>query len=66
MRRVESKIKATPNHSKRTFTIRVTWSDGMKLKYRTDRLSKEDFNNELMNTEKDWRDFLRSQDCNRI
>lgn len=48
-------IKATPNYSKRTFTIRKNDS-----KYRTLVFSREEFNGNLNNTESDWNQFLKS------
>ena len=58
----EETIKATPNHSARTFTIR-TYIDGKMLtKYRTNVLSKDEFDSEEMNTENDWKQFLKSDD----
>ena len=51
-------MTTTPNHSKRTFTI---VKDGSK--YRTNRMSSEEFNDALYWTEKDWNDYLKtSQD----
>lgn len=55
------KITATANYSAQTFTIRKT--DGeFKSKYRTIRLSKDEFNSCLHNTENDWKQFLKSDD----
>ena len=53
-------IKVTPNYSKRTFTIRKIWNDGTisNSKYRTNPMSKGDFQSELNNTENDWKQFL--------
>ena len=59
-------IKVTPNYSKRTFTIRKTYSDGQKVKYRTIPFSQQEFDSELMNTEHDWKNFLRSNDYYRV
>lgn len=50
-------ISATPNHSKRTFTLRTGTA-----KYRTIRLSKAEFNNSLYNTSNDWEQFLKSDE----
>lgn len=50
-------FKITPNHSKRTFTIQ---SDGTK--YRTNPMSREEFNSCLNNTGNDWQQFLKSND----
>ncbi len=49
-------ITATPNHSKRTFTLR----DSNGAKYRTIRLSQEEFQSCLHNTNNDWLQFLKS------
>jgi hypothetical protein len=52
-------ITTTPNYSARTFTIRK----GTESKYRTNKMSKIEFEENLMNTEKDWQNFLNvSQD----
>ena len=59
-------IKVTPNYSKRTFTIRKTYSDGQKVKYRTIQFSQQEFDSELMNTENDWRHFLKSNDYYKV
>jgi hypothetical protein len=66
MRTQQFKLTATPNYSKKTFTIRKYYDDGTILKYRTIQLSPEDFENELMNTKNDWINFLRSEDYYRI
>ena len=54
-------LKISANHSKRTFTIRTDVA-----KYRTIRLSKEEFNSCLDNTGQDWRVFLRSGDYYKV
>ena len=54
-------LKISPNHSKRTFTIRTDVA-----KYRTIRLSKEEFNSCLNNTGQAWRVFLRSDDYYKV
>ena len=59
-------IKATPNHSEKTFTIRKTYKDGSKTKYRTYPMSKDDFNDCLMNTANDWNHFLKSDDYYKV
>ena len=46
-------IKVTPNHSKRTFTIRVKG-----FKYRTIPMDQEEFDSNLNNTANDWQQFL--------
>ena len=54
-------LKISANHSKRTFTIRTDVA-----KYRTIRLSKEEFQSCLNNTGQDWRVFLRSSDYYKV
>ena len=50
-------IKATANHIKRTFTIRVNGA-----KYRTMRMSKEDFYSSIRMTANDWQQYLNGCD----
>jgi hypothetical protein len=60
MRNLTETIEVKANQSARTFTIRKTYSDGSKVKYRTIPMSQEEFDSEEMNTENDWKNFLRS------
>ena len=53
-------IIATPNYTKRTFTIRIFIKGKLNNKYRTIKLSNQEFETELNNTENDWRQFLKS------
>lgn len=53
-------IKATPNYSKRTFTIRKYVDGKLFTKYRTFQMNQEEFDSEEMNTENDWKQFLRA------
>lgn len=58
-------IKATPNYSKRTFTLREVQIDRVgihKTKYRTHKMNKEEFENCLYNTERDWFNFLKTDE----
>ena len=55
-------IKATPNYTNRTFTIRTFVNGKLNNKYRTIQMSKKEFENELNNTENDWNHFLKSND----
>lgn len=50
-------ISISANKSARTFTIRTDCG-----KYRTNKLSKEEFNSCLNNTGNDWNEFLKSDD----
>ena len=49
--------KATPNYSKRTFTIRTKSS-----KYRTLAMSKIEFNGSLYNTSNDWINYIKTNE----
>jgi hypothetical protein len=55
--RTQRTIKATPNHSARTYTLRTGTA-----KYRTIRMSKYEFNNCLYNTSNDWEQFLKTDE----
>ena len=55
-------IKVTANESSRTFTIRTCVDGKLSNKYRTIKLSKEEFQSEINNTENDWKEFLKSSD----
>ena len=55
-------IKVTANHSKRTFTIRKYINGKLFAKYRTIEMSQDEFDSEEMNTENDWKQFLKSDD----
>jgi hypothetical protein len=51
-------MKATANHSKRTFTLRDKGN-----KYRTLQMSKIEFNEALYNTPGDWINYLKTNEC---
>ncbi len=53
-------IKATPNHSRGTFTLRCYNKDGSMVKYRTYPLTRGEFHSCLYNTNNDWIHFLKS------
>jgi len=53
-------IKAIPNYSKRTFTIKVSYPNNEKVTYRTFPVSKKEFQDMEFNTEKDWDNYLNS------
>lgn len=59
---MENKIKATPNHAKRTFTIRKYDKEIVYSKYRTFPMTKEEFNSCLHHTENDWKHWLQSDE----
>ena len=48
-------IMVTANHSQRTFTLRKNGS-----KYRTDRMSQQEFNSALNWTGNDWAQFFKT------
>ena len=54
----QGEMKITPNHSKRTFTIRYRGN-----KYRTTRMSKAEFEDAMYNMPSDWRDYIRNNEC---
>ena len=66
MKTLNSTLNVTPNYSKRTFTIRKTYEDGSKAKYRTSIMNQEEFDTEEMNTENDWNQFLKSDDYYKV
>jgi hypothetical protein len=55
-------ITATPNHSKRTFTIRKYYNGKLFVKYRTVQMGLVEFDETEMNTFQDWKDFLKGDD----
>ena len=55
-------IKAVANQKNRTFTIRKYIDGKLFSKYRTNQLSKEEFESCEHNTENDWKQFLKSDD----
>ena len=55
-------IKATPNYTNRTFTIRTYINGKLNFKYRTIQISKEEFEAKLNNTQNDWSSFLKSNE----
>jgi hypothetical protein len=62
MRTSNETIKVTANQSKRTFTIRKYIDGKFSTKYRTIEMNKEEFDIGEMNTENDWKQFLKSDD----
>jgi hypothetical protein len=56
-------IEATPNYSRRTFTLRFKDDKGRTVKkYRTYSYNREDFESMEFNTLSDWNDFLKSDE----
>ena len=53
-------IKVTANQSKRTYTIRKYIHGKCSSKYRTMQMDQQEFDNHEMNTENDWKQFLKS------
>lgn len=56
------KLVVKGNKSKRTFTLRFTYEDGSKVKYRTIPLSREEFYSAENWTENDWLQFLKTDE----
>tara|TARA_R110001632_G_scaffold80256_1_gene179588 strand:- start:68 stop:349 length:282 start_codon:yes stop_codon:yes gene_type:complete len=62
MRKEVLTIKATPNHSKRTFTIRKYYDGKLFAKYRTVTMGIDEFESSENHTLRDWKDFFRGDD----
>ena len=60
MKTLNQTIKVVANNAKRTFTIRTYVNGKLSAKYRTIEFSKEEFSENEYNTEKDWLQFLKS------
>lgn len=60
MKTLNQTIKVVANNAKRTFTIRTYVNCKLSAKYRTIEFSKEEFSENEYNTEKDWQQFLKS------
>ena len=59
-------IKATANHHAQTFTLRVYHDNKLTSKYKTFLMDKNEFDSCLHNTEKDWKQFLKSEEYYKI
>lgn len=59
-------ISATPDYGNRTFTIRKYLNGSLFVKYRTIKLSRIEFDQELANTQMDWSQFLKSGDYYKV
>ena len=59
-------IKVKANQRLRTFTIRKYINEKLFVKYRTIQMSQEEFDSEEMNTENDWKQFLKSDDYYKV
>ena len=55
-------IKVKANQRLRTFTIRKYINEKLFVKYRTIELNQDEFDEKEMNTENDWKQFLKSDD----
>ena len=59
-------IKVKANQSLRTFTNRKYINEKLFVKYRTIELNQDEFDREEMNTENDWKQFLKSDDYYKV
>jgi hypothetical protein len=59
-------IKVRANQKQKTFTIRKYIDGKLFAKYRTVKMSQEEFDREEMNTENDWKQFLKSDDYYKV
>lgn len=66
MKTLNESIKVSANQSNRTFTIRKYFNNKIFAKYRTIKMSKEEFNNFEMNTENDWKNFLKTDEYYKV
>ena len=66
MKNSNIEIKVTANQSNRTFTIRKLENGKVYAKYRTYPMPTEEFEEEKMNTENDWKDFLTTNNYFKI
>ena len=55
-------IKVRANQNDLTFTIGKYINKKLSVKYRTIKMTKDEFDSEEMNTESDWKQFLKSDD----
>jgi len=55
-------IKVRANQNDLTFTIKKYINRKLSVKYRTIKMTKDEFDSEEMNTESDWKQFLKSDD----
>lgn len=53
-------IVATPNKQKKTFTIRKYIDGELFAKYRTTKMSKQEFDEHLYFMESDWQNYLKT------
>ena len=53
-------IKVTLNKSKKVFTIKKYINNKLLVKYKTLPMSDHEINEEEMNTENDWKNFLKN------
>jgi hypothetical protein len=64
--RKENTLTATPNHNKRTYTIRRYLNGLVWGKCRTLPMNKQEFEEAEMHTEEDWKWFLTTNDVHVI
>lgn len=55
-------IETTANKSARTFTLRTFINGVLSSKYRTLKMSKEEFNSANYWTQNDWKNFLKTDE----
>jgi len=66
MKNLNETIKVKSNKANRTFTIRKYIDNKFLAKYRTCEMTKDEFNSEEMNTENDWKQFLKSDNYYKV
>lgn len=53
-------LNVTPNENEKTFTLEFMYEDGSNIIYKTTEMSEEEFEEAELNTENDWKAFLRN------
>ena len=61
-----TQIKASPNKNLRHYTVRIIHRGQTLHKYRTERMSREDFQDAAYNTERDWSNYIRFNELKKI
>jgi len=62
MKVLNQNIEVKSNKKERTFTLRTYINGVLSSKYRTSKMSKEEFNSNEYNTHSDWVEFLKTDD----
>ena len=64
--KTNTEITATANNRSKIFTLRVFENGKLKEKYKTERLTNEEFEKNLKNNSLEWNEFLMNNDTIQI